>query len=145
MARGYPDYFGQSMWPKYGTPIKTNVLEDNIAAGDNLDVVSIDGQGVLFDVNITLATLGATRDMFLHLRVDSSLMETVEFGSPHLYMSFAACAYLLLPTYYSPNGAVCMARLAREVPFRSSVVLNVTNHTDGIVVASGKVHHYVIT
>ena len=46
MARGYPDYFGTSIWPKYGTPIITEG-DETVDGGDDRDVITVSCQGIL--------------------------------------------------------------------------------------------------
>ena len=45
MARGYPDFFGYSIVPKYGTPVHEVNPGANILAGDSATIFSAVGKG----------------------------------------------------------------------------------------------------
>ena len=145
MARGYPDYFGQSMWPKYGTPIEVDLLETDIPHGEELDVVSILGQGILFNLKATLVETEASNNAYLDLYVDGTLMATISQVYSQYDNPMTAIGEVLVPIYRSINYGELIVGLTREVPFRYTLIVKARNLSRGMLNCSGKVHYYVVT
>lgn len=145
MARGYPDYFGQSIWPKYGTPIVTGGSSVPVAAGTTVTIVDIDSTGVLFAASILTGTVGDYASSYFSLYVDDQL-----FWRCFLYNAFLPPASegmegVMRVTMENRVAKYVHMALSREIPFKDSVQMKVTNGSASEIGAIPLAVHYIVT
>ena len=79
MARGYPDYFGQSIFPKYGGARQEVQNKVSVPAGTTKSIVTVTGKGVMYQAGIQVLGYTAAYSDRFYLYVDNSLLATVSF------------------------------------------------------------------
>lgn len=145
MARGYPDYFGQSIWPKYGTPIYTLDSDHVLPSGEVGTLLSISMPGVLFSLDIGVQALEVMTLSLLTLTIDGQSFAVVGLGNPAYGLPAAAQSPLLYTVIYDHLEYYQRIVLAREVPFHSTVVLQCSNGTASDMSVTTEAVHYVVT
>ncbi|MCJ7639024.1 MAG: hypothetical protein MUO70_03935, partial [Euryarchaeota archaeon] len=127
MARGYPDYFGTSIWPKYGTPIRTGGLVVNVPAGLDVDVIDISANGVFFCAEIRFSTIGDYLASYVRLEIDNQLAWFWLLSNLTLPTSLGGAQELMAITYLDRLSDDLRMTLSREIPFRDRVKISVDN------------------
>ena len=147
MARGYPDYFGQSIWPKYGTPLQSFWAVVFIAPTVTQEVLRIDAQGVLTSATFYIQLLGGTTGHNFTIVIDGEIFAAVT--ATELLDGYdtnnGSCYFEV--TYYSVDDQYAIIRLIKDIPFRSYLALSVTNmNTAGgaNIKTGGYTTHYVV-
>jgi hypothetical protein len=147
MAHGFPDDFGQSIWPKYGTPLY-NSRTANLDPGVSADVLTISGQGLLFMLE---ARVDCTVHEIIHvltLQIDSEYMVSTVLGT-YLAENIPTPPYSeLIMDRYCLDDFKWHFHLRREIPFQNTVILYMKNMNavgGNSIFASVHSAHYVIT
>lgn len=148
MSKGYPDWFGTSIWPKYGTPIQTTVAPVLIQPGISETLISISSQGVLFALEVTIIANVLDTGLTIQLNVDGEAftyftVKQLLDGSD----GYAGPSIMKLKRFALEEGAYYMS-LIKEVPFRNSFILyaNNTNLPGGRTMSAGSNSiHYIVT
>jgi hypothetical protein len=144
MAKGYPDWFGQSIWPKYGTPL---ILGGTITvhSGEELPVIDQDGQGVLFSLAAEVDGISDLSDCVFGLYVDTTLLDyfTLKTVGGHFNSMFTT--ELIEIVLYDPITFVVNMRLLREVPFQSHVKFSCNNGSSGDLTFYAQGSYYKVT
>ncbi len=144
MARGYPDYFGQSIWPKYGTII---VATDTFTIGamTDDDVISISGMGVFYHFRVYLNCAVAMGSSQLSLRADGVTLAFVQPEvCPYYDVPFGGRSPLQL-SWYEPDETYLVATLGVEVPFHDSFILRVLNAVGSNITGGVRYGYYNVT
>jgi len=72
MARGYPDFFGQSVFLQYG-PAKLALADTVAIANDSKTVLTVTGKGVMYLGFLDVEGLGLVNDDLLQFYFDGNL------------------------------------------------------------------------
>jgi hypothetical protein len=83
MARGYPDFFGTSIFPGYGLPLSTLDVAVVIPALTEVDIISLALKGSIGLGLIYLEDLVTIEDVTLQAVIDGAVH--FEFGIDNLY------------------------------------------------------------
>lgn len=145
MAKGYPDYFGQSIWPKYGTPIYTLDSDHIIPSGGAATLLSISVTGILFSIDIGVQALETFTLSLLTLAIDGQMFAVVGLGNPYFGFPAEAQSPLLYTVNYNHLEYYQRIVLAREVPFHETIVLQCSNGTGSDMSVTTEAVHYVVT
>lgn len=144
MAKGYPDYFGQSIWPKYGTPTFTTISQAGIGNTETT-ILEITSQGVLRIAHFYGDQADENGSSFLRLYIDgtsvwyASLAQMLTiYGAPQKGMPFI----LTSMNYVTGIWAVV---LDQDVPFRSGAKVTFRKTSGNAVSIQGYAAHYVVT
>lgn len=144
MARGYPDYFGRSIWPKYGTGLVSD-LSANILAGSSADVIDLALQGILTYFKVLVSGANQMADVILQLYLDGADICTLYFNdfadAPDVFTPRS-----LLCVMYRNEGpfkVICVNGV--EIPFHTSLKVVVTNDSANVVTYTAICCYYVIT
>lgn len=143
MARGYPDYFGQSIWPKYGTTITANGSED-INHGDEEFITDLTLQGILHRESIHLSGLGNLGEVMLIVFVDGAAV----FGEyvKDIYtdgMLSGSGAYIALGCWNVIAG-IAAVNFLRDIAFRSRWLVSVYNASGAVITVKYEVSYYAV-
>ena len=145
MAKGYPDFFGTSIWPKYGTPIVTMVHGVVIASGASPDLITITANGVLFDLRVEIVGLSDLQWTRVSLSIDGAVMANSWAPLDPDYAVFAGEALIIAPIYYDKAAFIFKVSLKREIPFHDSFNVLIRNDSANNITGSVDTVHYVIT
>lgn len=124
MAKGYPDFFGQSIWPKYGTMIVDSDSVDTAGAAET-DVLTLTGAGVWTYLLGILTPLAAGGEYTIRLYVDGGLLFILTSGSAYV------CAYnegggsMLRVNYSDKSNDLIHVMLSKDLPFHDSIRVTV--------------------
>ena len=78
MSKGYPDFFGQSIFLQYGTPSKYGGAL-SVPAGATVEVLSYLGKGILYSMMVTVYGLSDNRNDNVGLYIDGN---TISYANP---------------------------------------------------------------
>ncbi len=131
MAKGYPDYFGTSIWPKYGTAILAGGDAMFAIAGATTTVLSIDGQGVLVMARISYAFGAGYLESAMRLIVDGSVFQYLSLDPNQGSGNVNGAHDLLSIAYHNELSTLAVVLLTREIPFHDTIVINITNAMAG--------------
>ena len=145
MAKGYPDFFGTSIWPKYGAPIRTGAGSVNVPAGTGVDIIDISSTGVFFFANIVLTTVGDYALSHIDLEIDDQLMWSWWIDFDKLPTSLGGAQELMAITYCNKVNSYIYVVLSREIPFQHRIKIQVTNASASDIVTVPRTLHYVVT
>ena len=145
MAKGYPDFFGTSIWPKYGTPVYTNSGLIIVPSLGTVNLISISGNGVLFSLDSYLTAAVDFESSDLFLIVDGAVMVRSVLDPEYLQTSLGGASPVLGLVICSGVDHVLEWMLSREVPFHDSVILRLLNASLGNITTSTYTSHYVVT
>jgi hypothetical protein len=127
MARGYPDFFGSSIFPGYGVPLSLVSMAIPIAAGATVAVVDLalkgsTGHGFIYlDDLVTIAdvTVQATIDGYAHFIL--GLDNLYNILAPHERQSLVSLTYLNRESQHA-TLSICPG-----IPFGQSFKVEITN------------------
>jgi hypothetical protein len=119
MPHGHPDWFGQSVWPKYGEPSYINHVIALEPGEEESHVLT--GPGVLFAVRLIFSPSSNWPGGRIEVYIDGSY-----YGEVYPYAWFTALGtgqarQIFDVDLYGVDNAQSRAVLTREVPFSSSI------------------------
>ena len=144
MARGYPDYFGQSMWPKYGTPFYQTGSSD-VGAGELDWICRTTIQGVLVFASCTISGIDASADFTIYLDVDDETVSMIEYGNAIANGILIPTTELWVCVQYDKLAGLYSLILRREVSCRTSFDITLDNFGPTDLHIEGATTHYVVT
>jgi len=145
MAKGYPDFFGTSIWPKYGAPIWTGPGVVNVPMGATVDILDISATGVFFYANILLVSVGDYAFCVTYLFIDDQLVWSWMIDPKNLPTSLGGAQELMAVTYCSTVTGDIYLVLSREIPFQHRIRMQVVNGSANDISAIPNTLHYVVT
>lgn len=144
MPRGYPDYFGQSIWPKFGTMMYGDVFE-TVDPADSLTVINLSMQGQMYWIYLRLdaptTPLSFTGKISIDQMIDFPLYEThtdrkgVDGETGRIFKC----------TFDDSNKSQIVLMLSQPIPFHDTFKLTVTNDMAGDLVVYASYGYYIIT
>lgn len=120
MAKGYPDYFGQSIWPKYGTML---IESDTITTIDNseTDVFVIFGVGVwTYMMGIIITTLSGGIYV-IRGYIDGVLLFDIASGNAYTCIYNESDGAIIKTMFSDRENDTLYISLNRDIPFHDSV------------------------
>lgn len=145
MAHGYPDFFGQSIWPKYGgfQNIQGTVTQP---FGTHANAIAFSGNGVLSSMNLVIACLADERDHFIRVDIDGFVLNELRVNE---FIVAAASNYLhdyFDLDFYDPLTFVACFRMRTPIPFQVSFAIDCwnTNVSGNSVTFSAKGAYYQV-
>lgn len=123
MARGYPDFFGFSIFPYYGTLYREVIALTDLIDADEVSLTTISGKGILAAGNITMLESVAGAIPELRIYVDGELSAGSGRDAMITNGWFGANTQLMeLISWTYPEGAA-VASFPREIQFGQSFEL----------------------
>lgn len=139
MAKGYPDYFGQSIWPKYGTLLYEHSSFNIIVPATTILYEKI-SQGVLGYAEIRITDHSNLSDPYFSVYIDGSkmhsitLLQLIEQGALPGSHAPLVCRYANKSTL----DFEYTVELGHDLPFRTSIKIDVlTALPDDFFIALG--------
>lgn len=132
MARGYPDYFGQSIWPKYGTMFQDFSGAVTVAKDATETINTITGQGSILCGYVYLLGKAYFPVGIVKLTIDDTEITSLNINSVEPNVFNRDYPYPLWFHYADLLSLECSLGVREGVSWRSSIVVTVKNST-GVV------------
>jgi len=144
MARGYPDYFGQSIWPKYGTAHAISSVM-TIGAGTNKKVIDISVQGVLTCFKVYVSGSARMDDVVAFFNVDGVLLDDLYFNKLSLAPTIFNPRSFRYLSYFNGDITEVVFMNGVEIPFHDTFIIQVNNGEAFSIGATVSGIYYVVT
>ena len=128
MAKGYPDYFGQSVWPKYGE-MELSTYNDPVGTLLTIPVVDLTSQAVLHSGYIYIFNVTNPGSVSMEVIVDGKSLGAMDLS---FYFRVSGVQGIRMPfimTEYMSAGSFCIFVVGVEIPFKSTFQVLVKNLT----------------
>lgn len=144
MARGYPDFFGISIIPKYGTTYRATGVAV-VTASDRTDIITVTGKGILFGGTIDAYNGGNQQNSDIYLYIDGNLVLNYSWVGlkTYNYSMVAIKGYEL--TMFDNNGGYYGAYLNFDMPFEKSFTLTYNELAGNTPTVSAKLTYANVT
>lgn len=126
MAKGYPDFFGQSIFLKYG-PFKTEWAEVTVDNVSTADIVSIETKGTIQGGYLFTNDADAGKEDSVILEIDGIEIVKTAFQYLFLYGYDLNIYAPIILVEYDRDSPVFTVLLKDKIPFDTSVVLAYKN------------------
>ena len=126
MARGYPDYFGQSIWPKFGTMLHEQYNE-YLPGGIRADLLSLSLQGQLSWGTIWIDGIATAPSFDLYLTVDDMVNMRIDENDFLRIGPDGSMGYPWKCSYFKSNGWIIQVSLAFPIPFHDTFKVELDN------------------
>jgi len=145
MPRGYPDYFGQSIIPRYGSAKKQDGLVSSIAHGSSKWVLNISTKGIIHGGYVAFSNVSDPQYVTIIVFVD--LVNVMGFGLHNIMHYFNTIETLVpvFPVIYDTAGNEYCIGLHGELPFESQYGVSVSNQTGSTINLSAMLYYSEIT
>jgi len=129
MARGYPDFFGHSMFPYYGVMTEVGAATA-VAGGATAEIGRITGKGSVFSVDIY--TIDTDADVLDRIRIycDNGLFTNQSWAGMYVYGFDKPVYGEMFELCYDPNTPRFRAIMPGQIPF--GINLYVTYQVTGV-------------
>ncbi len=144
MSKGYPDYFGTSIWPKYGTALLAGGDVVVVPAGQTLIVLSITGAGVLEAGSIIYSVVSGVELCSVIIYIDGESLESCMLDPEQSHGNLNGSHGVLSLAYHNVVLEYGVVLLTRELPFHDSVTIYFTNGTGVDIGMTPKVLYYKV-
>lgn len=143
MAKGYPDYFGQSIWPKYGTMLY-DTYDDTVPPGgsDTLIDLIIQGQVAWGSIRLWSAT-----ELFVQLWLTVDDMIDLYMDDDYFLLTNipGTMGYPYLCTYNDSGKAWLNLAQSFPIPFHTNYKMRIKNLGANDIVVFANWGYYDIT
>jgi len=116
VARGYPDYFGQSIFPKYGGAKEVSGSKTVTANTENT-IVEVSGKGVLYSGGLYAQGSDKCKDDRVRIYIDNVSIVTISFTALLTRGLVIVPNDIVTLTYYSDIEFKYHVSFLREVTF----------------------------
>jgi len=143
MAKGYPDYFGQSIWPKYGTMFRQGVISPVIIPGATGDIFSLSRKAIAYGG--VIECLGLNVDVFdivVRVQIDGSLIIQ---RTPNNMMDYGETGESLSPvtlSVYNKTELRFSLQVQRDISFMTNFRIYLTNTSVANLGFGGGLYYY---
>jgi len=145
MAHGYPDYFGQSVWPKYGEPVSTDETF-TVTAGTSEDVLDLTCQGVLYFLLIHVWTTAALYNLYVKVTIDGTVLFSYPITYPLYTGFFAPRIHPVVVTLYDCDDLQAFLSIPCDLPFKRSLKITLDGGLCAVDVEGMiKAMHYIVS
>lgn len=143
MAKGFPDYFGQSVWPKYGTIIAVPVNVAVVGAANTV-ITQMTGQGVLTYLDFVVHSLVPADTAEVWVTIDGAIFQQDGLLSFHSWGHHVGSRLLIVARYASIADGYYILELSHDVPFRTSVVASLLTFAGENLTINGRSEYYLV-
>jgi hypothetical protein len=144
MARGYPDFFGSSVFPGYGSPLSVVTLAHVINAGDDYNAVDLACKGSTGPGFIMLADCVTIDDIAVRVTIDGVLHFLIGLDNFFNILSPIDRNHPLALTYLNREAQRVVLSIAPGIPFGQTFVITVGNGLGWPIEASVELLYYVV-
>lgn len=133
MAKGYPDFFGYSVFPQYGPYQFETPAFAALAAGISGNLFSISGKGVLTGGFIAFSSIDEPANVHIQMKPDGvdSYDYLLEYYKDYGF-NFPATGMFFASDYEAADGYVTL-HPTPGLTFSSSLVVYVSNNAAGAI------------
>ena len=126
MARGYPDYFGYSVFPYYGDLLNQDQLIDDILIGDTETVFELNHKGVIMGGELVLQSTDSPPVEWIIITIDGSeILNKLTSDFYRLNLTEQGNSIISLSTYNIDEFYRCYL-FARQTTFSTHFLIQVT-------------------
>ena len=144
MSKGYPDYFGQSIWPKYGGMINDNGNFDIIGL-DTVVLTSYTGQGVLVFLDFEITDDDLVGSCSFEAHVDGVPIQIQSLNGFRDEGPQVGNRSPLVCRFADKVTGVYILNMGIDVPFRTSFEIQCNVAAGNTVHVSTYVGYYAVT
>lgn len=145
MPRGYPDYFGQSVFAGPGNQTIRATGAAAVAAGVETDIITVVGRGSLFGGWIEGLTTDDAADQWIKVYIEGNLLEFNSIGNMLMYDENHDSGLLIGLQAFIPELVRWEARFTEDFVFGTALRIAFWNNTAGVINISSNIWYYLIT
>jgi len=142
MAKGFPDYFGQSIWPKYGTMLTDDELVAGVAPGATATILYVTGQGQLRNASLFINGMGNPASIYILITVDGVLVYANPLYTIMYYFGDTPSDVIAQCTLYDIVAGIYSIVINREIPFVSSFKVEILNNSILALTDFAEIYYY---
>ena len=145
MPRGYPDYFGQSIFPKYGSLKVATGSGISLPNGVEKTVVSISGKGQVYSGFMSISGTVSPVNTSCRVYVDNNLIfaQTIKNMLDHGFT--LPDTTLLYVREYNTTNNYALIVVMKGITFEVNFVLKALATASATLSGSGNIYWYEIT
>ncbi|MBD3390735.1 MAG: hypothetical protein GF410_01855 [Chitinivibrionales bacterium] len=99
MAKGYPDWFGYSLFPKYGT-VTTISVDNVVPVADWTEIVALTGKGQIFGGALDITNLNTNRNAAAEIRVQLDGTTILNTDLRSFYRRWKVFKHRMFPVFF---------------------------------------------
>ena len=141
MAKGYPDFFGHSVFPQLGSFINESEGPDVIANGDTHDVFSISGKGCVYDGYHRIYLCTDFSLTSVRLTIDGVASQWAALDTLLEYRFTQEGEYIYTLQQYCPEDQQAIIAIRDEITFATDFKSEIRNLT-GFNISAVSVFYY---
>lgn len=130
MSRGYPDFFGYSIFPNYGTTYRTLANDSLIMVDETQEEWNISGKGVILGGWMAIGNITDINKCILTVKIDG---QTNQFRSMYWmdwYNIITPNSGIMYLTKLDEDNKDVILSFSVGVPFGNNFLVTVKNSTD---------------
>jgi len=126
MAKGYPDFFGFSMFPYYGSLLDSLVM-GNLLPSTTADVTSLTGKNHIFGGCLRVFNLSDPTDLTVQILVDGAIVQNLTYGNLFRYNESSKPISLVVYTELSYEKELLSMRFMGGITVEDGFIIRLTN------------------
>jgi len=143
MAKGFPDYFGQSIWPKYGTMV-ADPLNVPVVGIANTVITQRTGQGVLTYFDAVIHSLVPLDTSEIHVDIDGQIFQEDAMESFHSWGHHVGSRLIVVARYASIATGYYILELSHDVPFHTSINIHLLTFIGENLTVNSRAEYYLV-
>jgi len=144
MPRGYPDYFGQSIFPKYGkTRLKTQD-DDTVTNNATETVLTITGKGRIFGGWIKCLVETASNNFWVKLYIDDNIISSDQPALHRFRGIIPGVNAVVVITEYNSVSGIYTFTIGNELTFESSFRIDIYNLTGDNIYIDSDIYYTLV-
>jgi len=145
MAKGYPDFFGFSTFPWYGTTQRDYYDSPILATGAEYVINAITGRGVcLGGTAEIIAGNGMTNNLWCRLYIDGALVFDENVSTMHYYNFARNLDSLVYLLYFAQGREFARTSISTNLTYMSSFEFRIYNNTGGGMLVDSSLYYTII-
>lgn len=141
---GYPDFFGQSIFPRYGPVTMAEITNDFTEADTWHPLVNLEGQGVLLGYEIELVTVPPSNHIQARITIDENDPFSIWGITPNFLSNIGKGSLFLEPISFNSYDHRCVYGKYIQIPFNSKIMIEVYDDIGGGPSHTGRAWYYNI-
>jgi len=145
MARGYPDFFGYSVFSRPGNQTIHVTGNKNVAAGIEWDLITVAGRGSLIGGWIEGGTTTTPGSQWIMIYVEGNLIESNSINTMLTYGESYDDGLLMGLNAYIPEIPVWEMRFTEGFVFNTELKIAFWNNSAGPITVNSGIWYYLIS
>jgi hypothetical protein len=141
MPRGYPDWFGQPQFPKYGGTYRQAQLVSLLHNGETKTIYEINAKGRVFGGVTFLSTGGDISNIQMRLYIDDQYTDEMTPSRGIWYNYTIPGIKPLILTYYDTLYDQVTISIGTELPFENNFKVVVYNNAGNDLLVDGELFY----